>query len=191
MTLLGMSLLIAFVGGAIGWHNVPAKDMPMKALRAALLKLYAFRFFDALLPMTVALLLAAFTNSRWRSVSMACLVISLVVSVFLSFRAQQLAPNAFSVARYEAWQDACEWLKGKHSARRCDLYTTRIVRDEVVRRARGVHLFQRLPPGRERDSRMETVAFGKFIGGRRRPMKTTSSMTLTSRRSTKRPASRG
>ena len=111
LTLLAMSAIIAVVGVGVGWHSVPANDMPMKALRASLLKLYAFRFFDAVLPMSVALLVAALGDLRSKAVAVVVAVAAIIISVTISFRTSNQAPNAFDETRYAAWQDACSWLR--------------------------------------------------------------------------------
>ena len=67
LLLLCAAMIIAAVGIGVGWHRRPVVALPEWSGRAFLLKFYPFRFVDALLPVTAALMLtrlAINTNAR-------------------------------------------------------------------------------------------------------------------------------
>ena len=96
----------------IGWHDGKAVDMPNWQLRAFLLKFYPFRFFDALLPVTTALLaaklLAKHIAERIHRMAVCVLVIATLTA---AHQQQPQAPSAYTSGTYAAWMEACVWLK--------------------------------------------------------------------------------
>ena len=132
LVFFGMSALIALAGVMIGWHTVRAQEMAGWEWRASLLKFYPFRCFDALLPITTALVLGRLVQAwampleirnlssrRWfghgilkspavRS-SAFCLVI--LLPLWQSWRSRESAPAGYTVEQFHEWREACDWLR--------------------------------------------------------------------------------
>jgi hypothetical protein len=127
-----MSALIALAGVLIGWHTVRAQEMDGWEWRASLLKFYPFRCFDALLPITTAMvvgrLLQDFAQSSRspvtdpsrllgrrlaRSSRMQQLAFSLILLLPLwqSWRNREIAPAGYTVDQFQDWRMACDWLR--------------------------------------------------------------------------------
>jgi hypothetical protein len=110
--LLAAAAITAAAGVMIGWHDGKAVDMPNWQLRAFLLKFYPFRFFDALLPVTTALLaaklLAKHIAERIHRMAVCVLVIATLTA---AHQQQPQAPSAYTSGTYAAWMEACVWLK--------------------------------------------------------------------------------
>lgn len=110
--LLAAAAATAAAGVAIGWHEGPAINAEHWQMRAFLLKFYPFRFFDALLPMATALVLAkalgAFIPRRTELILAGAFVL---VTVAFAWRGQAVAPSGYSARTYVEWREACEWLK--------------------------------------------------------------------------------
>lgn len=110
--LLAAAAATAGAGVAVGWHDGRAIDLPNWQLRAFLLKFYPFRFFDALLPMTTALVLAkaigTFVPQRGRIVFVGAFVTATLAAALQN---QPTAPSGYSPRTYTTWLDACQWLK--------------------------------------------------------------------------------
>ena len=112
MAMLVAAAVIAAVGIGIGWHSGRAQDIADWQWRAALLRFYPFRMFDALLPVTASLVMAAvvaavIVRPAIRTAVVAVFVIGLCV-VGWGTRAE--APSAYSRHDYAEWKEACGWL---------------------------------------------------------------------------------
>lgn len=112
-TLLCVSLVIALVGVVIGWHSGSYMEITDWEWRAKILRYYPFRFFDALLPCTLALIVGGLSDvwlrtSRNRTIAVTCFALSVIAFAANTRRNQ---PAAFSAASFEQWKQACEWLK--------------------------------------------------------------------------------
>ncbi|MCA9057592.1 MAG: hypothetical protein KDA85_03805, partial [Planctomycetaceae bacterium] len=120
--LLGMSAVIAGVGFTIGFHAEPAEQLTDWQWRAALLKFYPFRLFDALLPVTASLtvilllqtLLAPWqpqlSSFRLRS---AVVLLAVLTMIGVSWIHRSQAPAFYTPAQYVSWQHACEFIRTK------------------------------------------------------------------------------
>ena len=127
-----MSALIALAGIIIGWHTVRAQELDGWEWRASLLKFYPFRCFDALLPITTALvfgrLLQAFSpqsepSNSITSGSFAGGLLSpprvqqiafcgmLLLPLWLSWRSREAAPAGYTMDQFTDWRQACDWLR--------------------------------------------------------------------------------
>ena len=135
--LLGASMVIAFCGVAIGWHNVPAKVLPGWQWRATLLKFYPFRLFDGLLPTITSFGLFGLIQLFWSPDSFACAtdsevnashrmrlhafrmvdrkmrlgtaLLTVVLLVICYFCNGSL--SVYTSQQFADWQQACLWLK--------------------------------------------------------------------------------
>ena len=124
------SAIIAFAGILIGWHFVAAKDMDDWQWRAALLKFYPFRTFDALLPIVAGLLTARLLQSRSAGSAMPEPQLiphaagSVVNNIFtmaivcgLPFVPATLyrsaTPPGYTHDQYADWQQACQWIRAE------------------------------------------------------------------------------
>jgi len=140
LTFFAMSTMIAFAGVLVGWHTEPAQKMDGWEWRASLLKFYPFRCFDALLPVTLALLISQIlqyvpwsqpdspegrlsagpsrllASLRCRSsvFSIAMLVFAVTVPLFQALWARESAPAGYTAAQFADWRDACDWI-GKNT----------------------------------------------------------------------------
>ncbi len=119
LLLLGAATVIAAVGVAVGAHQGPVVDLPDWSWRAFLLKFYPFRLIDMLLPITAAVTLTACLatwlqdrieepRSRILFVPTAALTI---VMLAVSSATRQDTPAGYSASDYQAWQEACEWIR--------------------------------------------------------------------------------
>ena len=111
LSMLLMAAIIAVVGIAVGWHNVPAKELDHWHVRAFLLKFYPFRLFDALLPMTVGLLAAGVVANRCSRASTVAAVLACLMACGLAFGRRPEAPAGYSAQQFAAWQNACQWIQ--------------------------------------------------------------------------------
>ena len=127
-----MSTLIALAGVIIGWHTVRAQELDGWEWRASLLKFYPFRCFDALLPITTALvfgrLVQAFAPQLEPRKSMASRSFAggllstplvrqmafcgmLLLPLWLSWSSREAAPAGYTVDQFTDWRKACDWLR--------------------------------------------------------------------------------
>ncbi|APZ92727.1 DUF6798 domain-containing protein [Fuerstiella marisgermanici] len=120
--LLAASSVVCAAGIGIGWHSKPMLQLPDWQWRAALLKFYPFRFFDALLPITASFAVAAAWDKlrlmklkqvTARSVLAAALM-ALSAAVIIVPGRQHHA--SYTPAAFAEWQRACEWLRQNTSA---------------------------------------------------------------------------
>ena len=137
LSLLMASAAFAGAGVAAGWHSGPAIDMPDWPWRAVVLKFYPFRLFDALLPVTTALVLAGLVDvavrrrAERREVEQ-CLpvgsendglrqreittpggaaIICVCVVAALALWQRPSAPGGYSPRQFADWQTACDWIR--------------------------------------------------------------------------------
>jgi hypothetical protein len=124
---LAVAAVIALIGIAIGWHTIPAKQMPDWQWRAALLKFYPFRCFDGLLPITLAflqsVLLQLWTDSdaflkstvarmaHQKSIRVSLLIAAFAVPCLLGWRYREVSPAGYTRAQFLEWRQACDWLR--------------------------------------------------------------------------------
>ena len=132
LVFFAMSALIALAGVIIGWHTVRAQELDGWEWRASLLKFYPFRCFDALLPITTALvfgrLVQAFAQhleirNSFASRSFAggslstprvrqiALYGMLLLPLWLSWRSREAAPAGYTIDQFTDWRQACDWLR--------------------------------------------------------------------------------
>jgi len=112
VVLLVASALTSVAGILIGWHSEPAGQLIGWEWRAALLKFYPFRFFDALLPMVTALATALLLQKTVPRRANALVAAVLVIASFASALAiRPSAPSGYNAVDYATWKQACEWLK--------------------------------------------------------------------------------
>ena len=110
-----VSVAIALVGVVIGWHVVDAQDMNGWEWRAALLKFYPFRTFDALLPIVSGLLFARALQRLMadRRKELAALIV--VVCCGLPFvpatLKREAVPPGYTADQFADWQAACTWIQ--------------------------------------------------------------------------------
>ncbi len=129
-----MSALIALAGVIIGWHTVRAQELDGWEWRASLLKFYPFRCFDALLPITTALVFGRLVQAvaqhleprnlmasrsfaggllstpRVRQIALCAM---LLLPLWLSSRSRETAPSGYTVDQFTDWRKACDWLREK------------------------------------------------------------------------------
>ena len=132
LAFFGMSALIALAGVMIGWHSVRAQEMDGWEWRASLLKFYPFRCFDALLPITSALVLGRFIQAcawplgfhdatlpgsianRWQRNPAARRIafgVLILLPLWQSWRSREAAPAGYTVEQFQDWREACDWLR--------------------------------------------------------------------------------
>lgn len=117
LVLLWVAAGITGVGCAVGWHSEPAIELPDWQWRADVLKFYPFRFFDALLPIMVALasglLLDVFSARKGNETFVRVAVSFLLLAVFFgrALSIRPVAPAGYSPATFAAWRDACQWIR--------------------------------------------------------------------------------
>jgi hypothetical protein len=132
LAFFAMSALIALAGVIIGWHTVRAQELDGWEWRASLLKFYPFRCFDALLPITTALVFARLAQAfapqlevrnSMASRSFAGGLLStplvrqmafcgmLLLPLWLSWRSREAAPAGYTVDQFTDWRTACDWLR--------------------------------------------------------------------------------
>jgi hypothetical protein len=112
----GMSAAIAFAGIIIGWHTVRAQEMDGWEWRASLLKFYPFRCFDALLPVTTALVLGRLLQtpgSKSKQSASRLIVVTFVgvLPLLQSWQAREATPAGYTTDQFNDWQKACNWLR--------------------------------------------------------------------------------
>ncbi|MCR9197560.1 MAG: hypothetical protein NXI04_02850 [Planctomycetaceae bacterium] len=118
---LGMLLLVsaalALCGAAIGWHTQPYPDIDHWEFKARWLRYYPFRFADALLPITCALMVASVidrwqTPGRWtqRQQRLGMLAAVLILSA-ASYSIRPAAPSGYTAWKYWHWKHACRWIR--------------------------------------------------------------------------------
>ena len=127
-----MSALIALAGVVIGWHTVRAQELDGWEWRASLLKFYPFRCFDALLPITTALVFGRLVQAWWTQwearnskasrslpdrllniprVPQIALSVVLTLPLLQSWYFREAAPAGYTVDQFNDWRKACEWLR--------------------------------------------------------------------------------
>ncbi len=130
LVFFGMSALIALVGVMIGWHTVRAQEMDGWEWRASLLKFYPFRCFDALLPITTAMVLGRFIQAcvlpsqvqdlsplRWHgfltnpAIRKGAFCFAVLLPLWQSWRSREAAPAGYTVDQFMDWREACDWLR--------------------------------------------------------------------------------
>ena len=132
LAIFSISALIAFAGVMIGWHTVRAQDLVGWEWRASLLKFYPFRCFDALLPITTALVLGRFLQTfaqssdgatsipaasaespaSWLLTPQRCaLLLIVILPLGLSWRGRESCPAGYTVEQFADWRRACDWLR--------------------------------------------------------------------------------
>lgn len=109
------SVAIALAGVAIGWHVVDAQDLHGWEWRAALLKFYPFRTFDALLPIVSGLLvglsLQRLIADRWREFAAGFLVVFCGLPFVPATLKREIDPPGYTVDQFADWQAACTWIQ--------------------------------------------------------------------------------
>lgn len=114
------SVIIAFAGVLIGWHFVAAKDMNNWQWRAAMLKFYPFRTFDALLPIVAGLLTVRFLQCRsaisanhreHQKIFLMTIFCGLPFVPATLYRSA--TPPGYTSDQYADWQAACEWIRAE------------------------------------------------------------------------------
>jgi hypothetical protein len=134
LVFFGMSALIALAGVMIGWHTVRAQELDGWEWRASLLKFYPFRCFDALLPITTALVFGRLVQacsqpsevqSAFNSGTFAGRLLSnpvlrkiafgiiLLLPLWQSWHSREAAPAGYTVDQFTDWREACDWLREK------------------------------------------------------------------------------
>jgi hypothetical protein len=124
---LSVAALIALIGIAVGWHTIPAKQMPDWQWRAGLLKFYPFRCFDGLLPITLAFLQSvllqlwmdsyAFPKSTvarlasGNNVRVSLMIAAFAVPCLLGWSTREVSPAGYTQAQFQEWKQACDWLR--------------------------------------------------------------------------------
>ena len=132
LVFFGMSALIALAGVMIGWHTVRAQEMAGWEWRASLLKFYPFRCFDALLPITTALVCGRLLQaSAWPSevrdvgasrslgyrvlrnpaVRRIAFGVLILLPLWQSWRIREASPAGYTVEQFIDWREACDWLR--------------------------------------------------------------------------------
>lgn len=113
------SLAIAIAGVAIGWHVVEARDMSDWQWRAALLKFYPFRTFDAMLPIVVGMFVALILqeNLRKRPKGIAFFVLIFVCGLPFVPAAlhRETTPPGYTAEQFADWKEACKWIRTETS----------------------------------------------------------------------------
>ena len=114
------AVIIALAGVLIGWHFVAAKDMNDWQWRAALLKFYPFRTFDALLPIVAGLLTVRLLQCRFAISANHILsrkTFAMAIFCGLPFVPATLyrseTPPGYSADQYADWQQACQWIQAE------------------------------------------------------------------------------
>ena len=108
------SVAIAIAGVVIGWHFVEAKDMTGWEWRAALLKFYPFRTFDALLPIVSGFLVALLfqrllVNRRKESVAVVLGVFCGLPLIPATLQRETI-PAGYTASQFADWQAMCAWI---------------------------------------------------------------------------------
>ncbi len=118
LIVFGMTALVAATGVSIGWHTEAAPEMTGWEWRAALLKFYPFRAFDALLPITASFALTRLLQAGVTGLSgtRAAPVVRIVVAVIgiplaLAWHNREVAPPGYTTGQFAEWQEACRWIR--------------------------------------------------------------------------------
>lgn len=138
LLLLMASAVFAGAGVAAGWHSGRATDLPDWPWRAVVLKFYPFRLFDALLPVTTALVLAGVVDAavqrrverREAEQSLplgsvndglrqgvittsfgAAIIMCICIVTALALWQRPSAPGGYSPRQFTDWQIACDWIR--------------------------------------------------------------------------------
>lgn len=115
-TFIGIAILIALVGTAIGWHGGPAWTMPLRDARGFLLKFYPFRLADVFVPLAFAFVIAHWVGTRrhrreelllGRSVAVAILTLGIALALPQIDR----NPSRMSAQRLSQWIAVAEWIE--------------------------------------------------------------------------------
>ena len=120
---MGASLLIAVAGIAAAWGPRPIKEMPLWVWRVKIMKLYPFRLTDMLIPMTLAMTLAAIIGewlAAFRSLrTRTCVVATVALLILLvAFRVPSLDRTLSQqpAAVQRDWLAACRWIRERTPA---------------------------------------------------------------------------
>ena len=111
------SLVVAMAGILIGWHVVSAQEMNGWEWRAALLKFYPFRTFDALMPIVAGLLIAVIAQQciriarRRLELKTFGLVVMCGLPISSAAIYRDAIPPGYTADQYSEWQSACEWIR--------------------------------------------------------------------------------
>ena len=115
LMLLGSGGLIVFAGVVVGWHSEPILKTEGWEWRANVLKFYPFRFFDALLPMTVAfslgLVFTRLTEGLRVTARMVPAVVCVAIVLAAASEVRPSAPPGYSPDSFDEWKDACRWIR--------------------------------------------------------------------------------
>ena len=108
------SVVIALAGVVTGWHGVDAHDMEGWEWRAALLKFYPFRTFDALLPILnglfVALALQRLLVVQGKESAVVILAVFCGLPFLPAVLKRETAPPGYTAEQFADWQAACAWI---------------------------------------------------------------------------------
>lgn len=111
------SIFIALTGVLIGWHFNAAQDMDGWQWRAALLKFYPFRTFDALLPIVAGMLIASLLQwqvilptRRWPKRD-AILLMFCGLPFVPATLCREPIPPGYTADQYTDWLAVCEWIR--------------------------------------------------------------------------------
>ena len=109
------SVAVAFAGVVIGWHVVDAQHMNGWEWRAALLKFYPFRTFDALLPIVngllVGLSLQRLIADRWKESAAIIVLIFCGMPFVPATLKRDAVPPGYTADQFSDWQAACAWIQ--------------------------------------------------------------------------------
>lgn len=109
------STAIALSGVVIGWHFVDAQHMNGWEWRAALLKFYPFRTFDALLPIVSGLLIARalqrLMSVRWKEAAAIIVVVFCGLPFVPTTLKRESVPPGYTADQYADWKAACTWIQ--------------------------------------------------------------------------------
>ncbi|MFN0196870.1 MAG: DUF6798 domain-containing protein [Planctomycetaceae bacterium] len=112
---IGISIVLALVGIAIGWGPRPAGDMPGFAWRMALLKFYPFRLFDGMMPIASAIAIVQIAQTVSRRLSATFTIVGTIVcfalwGFSLADARRDEHPSRMSKQHLAEWQDICDWI---------------------------------------------------------------------------------
>ncbi len=109
------SVAIALAGVIIGWHVVEARDMEGWEWRAALLKFYPFRTFDALLPifsgLLVGLSLQQLMADRRKELAAVIVFVFCGLPFVPATLKRGFVPLGYTADQFAEWQAACIWIQ--------------------------------------------------------------------------------
>ena len=119
LSILVAGVVIAGAGIAAGYRTGLVKEMPFVELRTLVLKLYPFRFLDALLPIIASMAVAALVESslvssrRWRLTLVLTTAVGVIGCAWLT---RPAAPSGYSADSFANWKVACHWLQNETSS---------------------------------------------------------------------------